>query len=127
MATSYSAYTANKWLDALFNATAFSVTTVYIQLHTADPGAAGTTAVATNSTRKTVSMAAPASAAITSDAAITWTAVSTTETYTHFTLWDASTAGNFLGSGTVTGGAVTSGTDFTLNSTDLDITLTAAS
>jgi len=127
VATSYSAYTATKWLDALFNNTSFAVTTVSIQLHTGDPGAAGTSNVATESARKTVSMAAASAGAISSDADITWTSVSATETFTHFTLWDASTSGNFLGSGTVTNGAVTSGTDFTLGSADLDITMSAAS
>ena len=40
MATGISNYLANKWLDALGNATAFSVTTAYVKLHTGDPGAA---------------------------------------------------------------------------------------
>ena len=38
MALGPSVYTVNGWLNALFNATAFSVAQAYIQLHTAEPG-----------------------------------------------------------------------------------------
>ena len=127
MATSISSSGATSTLDAIGNATAFSVATPYIQLHTASPGSAGTTAIATNSTRKLVSFGAAAAGAIASDADITWTSVAATETYTHWTLWTASSAGTFLGSGTVTGGSVTSGSTFTITSGSLTISFTTAS
>ena len=41
-----SATTKNAILDAIFNATAYSVATPYISLHTADPGATGASEVA---------------------------------------------------------------------------------
>jgi hypothetical protein len=89
----------------------------WVQLHVGDPGSAGTANVAANSTRKQVAWNAPSAGAtgfrkIDTSATITWTAVSTTETYTYYTLWSASSAGTFGHSGTVSGGAVTSGNNF---------------
>lgn len=127
MATGMSTATCNSILDAVFNATAYSVATPYIQLHVGDPGAAGTSNVATETTRKAVSMAAASGGAITSDAAITWTGVAGTEDFTHWTLWTASSGGTFIGSGTMTANAVTAGDTFTIPTGDLDVSLTAAS
>lgn len=127
MATGMSTATCDSILDAIFNATSYSVATPYIQLHTADPGASGTTAVATETTRKLVSMGAASGGAISNDAAITWTGVTGTEDYTHWTLWTASSAGTFIGSGTVTANAVTAGDTFTIPTGDLDVVLTVAS
>ena len=42
MAHGISAYLGNAWMDALGNATSFSVATPYVKLHTNDPGPAGT-------------------------------------------------------------------------------------
>jgi hypothetical protein len=41
-------------------------------------------------------------------------------------LWDASTAGNFLGSGTITANAYLAGDTYVIPAGDLDISLTAA-
>ncbi len=127
MATGPSSSTATSTLDAVGNATAFSVATPYIQLHTASPGSAGTTSVATNTTRKLVSFGAASAGSIANDSDITWTSVAATETYTHWTLWTASSGGTFVGSGTITGGAVTSGSTFTIASGSLTISFTTAS
>jgi hypothetical protein len=54
MATGISAYLANAWLDALGNATSFSVTTAYVKLHVGDPGAE--TAQATLQLKQLVSL-----------------------------------------------------------------------
>lgn len=128
MSTGPSTATANSILDAICNATAYSVATPYIQLHTADPGAAGTTAVAGNATRKSVSFGAAASGAISNDAAISWSTseVDTSEDYTHWSLWTASSAGTFVMSGTLTANAVTVGDEFTIPTGDLDLTITPA-
>ena len=113
MTTGLSATVANDFLEWLFNASATSTapTNIYIQLHTADPGSAGTTAVAGNATRKDLT------------AAITWTTgeVDTSEDYTHWSRWDNATVGNFLLSGTVTANAVTTGDEFTIPIGDLDV------
>ena len=127
MATGLSSTVANGWLDALGNATNYTAPTAFwMKLHTADPGAAGATAAATETTRKQVSFGAASGGAIASDAATTWTNVAGSEDYTHFSAWDASTNGNFLCSGTITANAVTSGDTFTIASGDVDLTLSVA-
>lgn len=127
MAVGISSYAANALFNAIGNNTSFAVATCYIQLHTADPGASGTTAVATETTRKAVSFGAASGGAISNDADITWTSISGSQDATHFSLWDASSAGNFLGSGTITANAYTAGDTFTIPSGDLDLSLTVAS
>lgn len=127
MATGISNYLANKLLDAVFNATAFSVAQPWIKLHVGDPGAAGTSNPATETTRKSLSTAAAASAAVTSDAALQWTGVSGAEDYTHWSAWDASSGGNFLESGTITANAVLAGDTFTIPVGDFDVTVPVAS
>lgn len=117
-------YAEPKILDVLFNNTAFgAVANVYMKLHTGDPGDAGTSNAATETTRKEVTFAAASGGTIANDAAITWTNVAATEDYTHFSLWDNSTAGNCLFTGTITANAVTAGDTFTIASGDLDLTI----
>lgn len=132
MAVGLSATIANDFLEWIFNASATSAapTNIWIQLHTADPGAAGTSAVAGNATRKdlTAAMGTASGGAITNTAAITWTTgeVDTSEDYTHWSLWDASTSGTFLCSGTMTANAVTVGDEFTIPIGDLDASFSTA-
>lgn len=126
MTVGISTYLANKWFDAMGNATAFSVAMPYIQLHVGDPGANGTANTATETTRKSVSFAAAASGALASDADITWTNIAGSQDATHFSLWDASTSGNFLGSGTITANAYTAGDTYTIPSGQLTLSLTVA-
>jgi hypothetical protein len=129
MAEGISSYAATAFLNAIGNNTSLAVTTAYIQLHTAAPGANGTANVAGNATRKSVSFGSASGGAISNDAAIEWTSgeVDTSEDYTHWSLWTASTNGTFLMSGTITANAVTSGDEFTIPTGDLDIALTVAS
>jgi hypothetical protein len=127
MATGISAYLANAWLDALGNATSFSVTTAYVKLHVGDPGAAGTSNAATETTRKSVSFAAASNGALASDADVSWTNIAGSQDATHFTAWDNETAGNFLFSGTITGNAYTAGDTYTISSGGLTVSLTVAS
>lgn len=115
MTLGMSAYTADGFLNALGNATAFSVTTVYAQLHLGDPGAAGTANLATEQDREIVSFGAPSAGSgtrqIANDAEVAWSPVEAgvNEDPTHVSLWDAATAGNYLGSGTITGNAINDG------------------
>ena len=127
MATGLSAFSANSFLNALGNATAFSITTPYVKLHVGDPGANGTSSPAVETTRKAVSFAAAAAGAIASDADITWTNIAGSEDATHFTAWDNLTAGNFLFSGTITGNPYTAGDTYTIASGSLTASLTIAS
>lgn len=132
MALGLSATVANDFLEWIFNAsaTATAPANVWIQLHTGDPGASGTANVAGNATRKdlTSSMGTASGGAISSNAAITWSTgeVDTSEDYTHWALFDASTSGNFLCSGTITANAVTAGDEFTIPSGDLDASFSTA-
>jgi hypothetical protein len=72
------------------------------------------------------SFSAASGGAITTDAALTWTSVSNSETYSHVSFWDASTNGNFLGSDALeVSRAVTAGDTFTIATGDLDLSITA--
>jgi hypothetical protein len=127
MATGLSSYLANSFLDALGNATSFSVTTVYIKLHTGDPGANGTANAATETTRKSASFSAASAGALASDADITWTNIAGSQDATFFTAWDNLSAGNFLFSGTISGNAYTAGDTYVIPSGSLTASLTIAS
>ena len=127
MATGISSYLANAWLNALGNATSFSVTTAYVKLHVGDPGSAGTSNAATETTRKSVSFAAASNGALASDADVSWTNIAGSQDATHFTAWDNETAGNFLFSGTITGNAYTACDTYTISSAGLTVSLTVAS
>lgn len=129
MATGLAPAVANSLLDALVNQTNYTApTAVWLQLHTADPGAAGTTSVAGNTTRMqiTTSFSGAASGAVTNDVAVTWTNVSNTEDYTHCTAWSASSAGTFYWSAPITANAVVAGDTFTLPIGDIDLSFTVA-
>lgn len=126
MATGLKATVANSLLDALFRATNYTAPTeIWIKLHTGDPGAAGTSNAAGETTRKQASFAAASSGAITTNADLTWTNVSNTETVSHWSAWDASTAGNFICSDDLASAkALTAGDTFTIASGDLDVNVT---
>jgi hypothetical protein len=97
----------------------------YVKLHLGDPGSAGTANAASETTRQAVTFSAASAGAITNSADIDWTAVAATESVTHISFWDASTAGTFLGSDALNATAsLSSGGDFTIAAGDLDISLT---
>lgn len=117
---------ANGWLDALARGVVYDNDEVWVKLHLGDPGAAGTTNAAAETTRKQSTFGAAASGrAISNTAAVEWTNVSTTEVYTHVSLWSASTAGTFLGRDDLSSSAsVTAGDTFRIPIGDLDLTVT---
>ncbi len=101
----------------------------YIQLHTGDPGSAGTSNVAGNATRKQVTFGSASGGTVSNSAAVSWSEseVDTSEDYTHFSLWTAATSGSCGFTGTVTANSVdASGDSFTIPIGDLDISLTVA-
>ena len=120
---SISNYAELKILEHTTGKTAWTMpTTVYVALHTADPGEAATSSAASNTVRKAVSWATAASGAIASSATLEWTSVSATETYSHWSLWDASTAGNALWSGALSASAsVVSGDTFQITALTLSL------
>lgn len=90
-------------------------TTVYAKLHTGDPGEAGTSNAAGETTRQAVAFGASSGGVISLSSGGAWTNVSTGETYSHISLWDASTNGNCLGSGPLGASkTVAAGDNFTL-------------
>ena len=120
---SISNYAENKILDHVTGEAAWTMpTTVYVKLHTGDPGEAATSNAATETTRKAASWSAASSGSIATDATIEWTNVSTTETYSHWSLWDASTSANALWTGALSASAaVTAGDTFQITSLTLSL------
>ena len=126
MTTGLASGVANSLLSAVAKATNYTAPVAfYVKLHTADPGAAGATAAAGNTTRVVTSMAAASGGSIATNADVNWTAVSTSETYSHVSFWDAVTAGNFIGSSALTTPrAVLIGDNFSILSGTLTLALT---
>jgi hypothetical protein len=93
--------TANAWLNVLRGTTFTGIAGTFIQLHTADPGSAGTTAVSAVTTRQSVTFSAASAGAMVSSTAPAFT-MTATETITHISVWSASTAGNFHWSAALT-------------------------
>ena len=118
---SISNYAENKLLDTI-GGTAFSVTTPYLQLHTGDPGEDGTANAAGETTRQSASFNAATGGSMVTSANVTWTNVSTTETVTHWSAWDAASAGNCLWTGALTSSASLEAGD-TFQITSLTLTL----
>jgi hypothetical protein len=120
---SISNYAELKILEHTTGKTAWTMpTNVYVKLHTSDAGEAGTTAAATEATRKVAAWATAASGAIATSATLEWTNVAATETYSHWSMWDASTAGNCLWTGALSSSAaVTAGDTFQITSLTLSL------
>lgn len=126
MAVGLASGIANSILDALCRSVAWSdPAAFYVKLHTGDPGSAGTANAAGETTRKQATFSAASAGAITTSADLTWTNVSTTETISHVSFWDAVSAGNFLGSDSLAASkSLTAGDTFTIATGDLDLNLT---
>ena len=120
--------TADKLLNTIGRSgTTFTAGSLYVKLHTAAPGSAGATAASAVTTRYacTFSASSAGSMALTSMGG-TWSMTST-ETITHISLWDAATAGNFLWSVALTASkAVVSGDTLSLTSLTLAFSPIAA-
>lgn len=115
---------ANKWLSVLNNTTFTAITTCYVKLHTADPGSAGTTAPSAETDRKAITWNAAASGSMTMNGTLSWTAWDAgTETISHISIWDNSTAGNVLWTGQLSSNKTVNNGD-TLNITAITAALT---
>lgn len=130
----FSDYLENELLDHVFGAAAFSApAAIYVSLHTADPGETGANELpgtngyarvsVTNNATNFPAATGGAKANGTEIAGFAasggpWSAV------THFGLWDAVTAGNFLGGGALSASkTLTDGDTASFAVGDLDITL----
>ena len=120
---SISNYAELKILEHTTGKTAWTIpTNVYVKLHTADAGEAGTTSAATETTRKVAAWATAASGSIATSATLEWTNVAATETYSHWSMWDAFTAGNCLWTGALSSSAaVTAGDTFQITTLTLSL------
>lgn len=95
-------YLEDAILNAVFNNVALQKSARYFQLHVGDPGENGTTNVATNNTRVSITGAAASGGSFTTVADLVWVGVPATEIYTHCSIWDALTVGNCLLTGALT-------------------------
>ncbi len=123
------ANTANAWLNTLRGtsaATFTAVTTMFVQLHTGDPGASGTANVSSVTTRPALNFGAASAGSQSAIATLpSWTSWAGTngEVVTHISTWGASSAGTFYYSAALTL-AKTVNTGDTLNLASLTVALT---
>lgn len=127
MPAGISSTVANSWLDAVGRNVSYANAAVWIQLHTGDPGAAGTSNTATETTRKQATFSAASSGSMASNADVTWTNIAGSQDATFFSAWSASSAGTFLFSGSITANAYVAGDTYTITSGNLTVSLTLAS
>jgi len=118
----YSTYAKNKLLDTLRNVS-FAVTTTYLSLHSASPGDTGANEISGGSPayarKSTVWNAATGGSMDNSDTPVIDVPASTT--VTHLGVWDAVTAGNFLGYVDITDETFTAQGTYTVSDLDLDL------
>ena len=99
MAEGLSTSLVSSWLNTLRAAgAAYGPITTYAQLHTANPGAAGTTAISVGSTTRSVftfAASTTGSALALTGTNPSWTNGGTSETITHLSIWSASSGGTF--------------------------------
>lgn len=119
---------ANAMLDAFCNGTSYGGNAaLYMQLHTGGAGPAGTTHVATETRRVHVVFGTPAGGVCANTNAPSLTSVAATETITNVSFWDASSGGNFKGSGQLaTALALTAGQTLNVNAGDVTVSLNDA-
>lgn len=120
MTTGFSTTHAHGILN-LYRATNYTAPAdVFVQLHTGDPGSAGTANASAETERKDLTFASP-SAGSTTASQVSWTAWDAgPETISHISLWSASTSGTFLQSGAL------SASKSITNGDTLNLTVTAS-
>lgn len=124
MADGLSSTLANALLNVLRNTAPTLYTTIYFQIHTGAPGAAGTSNISVGSTtRSSATFAAPSSGSMAMSGTPTWTNGGTSETITDISAWSASTSGTFLFSGVATASQAWVSTN-TMTLTSLTVALT---
>jgi hypothetical protein len=110
----------------VYKNTTFTGVNVFVKLHTADPGAAGAGTASANTTRNAATFGTITAGSMPISSLAAWT-MTTSETISHISLWDASTAGNFLQSAALTTPVpVINGSTLTINTLTLSYTPLAA-
>lgn len=124
MTVGISAAIANSILNAYGRNTAWTQPAAFwVKLHIGDPGAAGASNAAGETTRKQATFSAASAGSMTTSGDLTWTSVASSETLSHLSFWDASTNGTFLGSAALTASkAVVAGDTFTISAGSETIT-----
>jgi hypothetical protein len=120
---------ANAWLNVISGTTFTGAVGSFIQLHTADPGASGTTAVSSVTTRPSATWNAASAGAKTISNTPSWTSWAGTspETVTDISDWSASSAGTFYFSVALTANkTVQTGDTLTLNTLSVSLAPLAA-
>lgn len=109
---SASNYLELKLLDhSLGTASYTKPTTVYLSLHTADPGETGSNEATGGSyARQSAAWNSASSGSATNSGTVTFSAMPA-GTWTHFGIWDASSTGNFLWGGSLTASKTTASGD----------------
>jgi hypothetical protein len=120
---------ANAWLNVISGTTFTGAAGSFIQLHTADPGSAGTTAVSSVTTRPSATWNAASAGSKSISNTPSWTSWAGTspETVTDVSDWSASSAGTFYFSVQLTASkTVQTGDTLTLNSLSVSLAPLAA-
>ena len=118
---------ANKWLDMLAGTAFTAPAAFWVKLHVGDPGSAGASNASAVVTRQQVTWSAASGGSKSQASAPTAWSMTTTETITHVSFWDASSSGNFLDAAALTTSrSVISGDTVTLNTLTLAFTPIAA-
>jgi len=133
MAVGVSTTLANNWLNAYRGGAAGTSITapsaLYVQLHTGNPGTAGTSLPSGNTTRPAITFGAASSGAFSLSNSPSWTSWPSgqnNEVITNISVWDASTSGNFLFSAQLsTSKTMTTGDTLTIST--CSVTFTTAS
>ena len=116
----------NKMLDAVTGRATYTAEAgCWIKLHTGSPGASGKSNPATHTTRVQAAFAdAPSAGAISNTTAISFTSLSADETFTHVSMWSASSGGTFLGADDLPAPkAMNTGDTLTIPIGDLDLSI----
>jgi hypothetical protein len=120
---------ANAWLNVISGTTFTGAAGSFVELHTADPGASGTTAVSSVTTRPSVTWSAASAGSKSMSGTVSWTSWAGTspETVTDIADFSASSAGTFYFSVQLTASkTVQTGDTLTLNTLSVSLSPLAA-
>lgn len=124
---------ANGWINTIrgnSNGSNFTAPAVLaVKLHTGDPGSAGTSNASSVTTRNAIGLAAASAGSTSLSATVSWTSWAGTngEVVSHISVWDSTTAGNFLFSVALTASkTVNTGDTLTLSTLTFALTPIAA-
>ena len=109
-----------------YRATNFTSVSGFVKLHTGDPGASAAANASAVTTRNAIAFNAPSAGSMTLSSLSSYS-MTTSETITHVSVWDASTAGNFMESWALTAGVpVVNGSTLTFSTFTLSYSPIAA-